>query len=174
MTRKNYLPLIGGLAVVINGLILLSVFTKLTPTRHYDLHLLPLANAVLNGLTFLSLLIARSAIKRKETRQHRRFVFLAFFFTTLFLISYLTYHFTTPSTEYRGTSVLRYIYYVILSTHIILAIFIVPLAIYTGALALTGAVKSHRKIAGWTMPIWLYVSFTGVIVYLMISPYYQN
>lgn len=136
--------------------------------------MLPKVNAVLNGLTFVALLAALLAIRRQRRDWHRRFISVAFAATSLFLVSYLAYHFTTPSVRYAGTGYLRYLYYLILCTHILLAIIIVPLAMYTMALALKNQVGRHRKLARWTMPIWLYVSLTGVIVYLMISQYYVN
>ncbi|NOW96137.1 DUF420 domain-containing protein [Mucilaginibacter sp. SG564] len=166
---------IGALALAINGLIALSVFLPKTALpAGINVNLLPKVNAVLNGLTFVALLAALLAIRRHRRDWHRRFIGVAFAATSLFLVSYLAYHFTTPSVRYAGTGYLRYLYYLILSTHILLAIIIVPLAMYTMALALKNEIGRHRKAARWTMPIWLYVSLTGVIVYLMISPYYVN
>ncbi|WPU99152.1 DUF420 domain-containing protein [Mucilaginibacter sp. cycad4] len=147
---------------------------KLEVLRGYNFSLLPLFNAVMNGLTFLSLLAALSAIEKKNIKRHKSFVFLAFAFTSLFLISYLLYHFSTPSTKFGGPGYLRAIYLFILLTHIPLAIIIVPLAMVTMGFGLNRNIPKHRKIAKWTMPIWLYVSLTGVIVYLMISPYYTH
>ncbi|HTI92731.1 MAG TPA: DUF420 domain-containing protein [Puia sp.] len=175
MIRKNYGSLVWPLAVVINGLIVLSVCSpkiSLLPERY--LSFLPRLNAILNGLTFLSLLAARSAIKRKNIMRHRSFVFLAFGFTFLFLLSYLTYHFSAASTRFGGPALLRYVYLLILSSHIVLAAIIVPLAMYTMGLGLAGNTVKHRKAAYWTMPVWLYVSLTGVIVYLFIAPYYKS
>jgi putative membrane protein len=91
----------------------------------------------------------------------------------MFLLSYLLYHFTTPSTKYGGDGILKYIYYFILITHIILAIITVPLASISIGRGLNMEVALHKKITRWAMPIWLYVSVTGVIVYLLISPYYK-
>ncbi|WP_426582149.1 DUF420 domain-containing protein [Mucilaginibacter sp. R-33] len=164
---------IGALALAINGLIALSVFLPKTALpASFHVNLLPKVNAVLNGLTFVALLTALISIRRQRRDWHRRFIGIAFVATSLFLISYLAYHFTTPSVRYGGTGNLRYVYYLVLTTHIVLAIIIVPLAMYTMALALKNQFDRHRKLARWTMPIWLYVSLTGVIVYLMISPYY--
>ncbi|SEO93202.1 DUF420 domain-containing protein [Mucilaginibacter sp. OK283] len=166
---------IWALALAINGLIALSVFLpKATMPAGINVSLLPKVNAVLNGLTFAALLVALLSIRRKRRDWHRRFIGVAFAATSLFLVSYLAYHFTTPSTKYGGASILRHVYYLILTTHILLAIIIVPLAMYTMALALKNQVDRHRKLARWTMPVWLYVSLTGVIVYLMIAPYYVN
>ncbi|SDF87807.1 DUF420 domain-containing protein [Mucilaginibacter sp. P25] len=172
---KNYQRWIWALALAINGLIALSAFLpKAALPGGIKIMLLPQINAILNGLTFVALLAALIAIRRKRRDWHRRFIGIAFTATSLFLISYLAYHFTTPSTRYGGKGTLQYVYYFILTTHILLAIIIVPLAIYTIALALKDEINRHHKVARWTMPIWLYVSLTGVIVYLMISPYYAH
>jgi len=176
MTQKRkYNLLIWILAVAINGLITTSIFMpKVSALQAYNFSFLPLVNAVLNALTFLSLLIALFAIKQKDIRRHKRFVFLAFSFTSLFLFSYLMYHFSTPSTKYSGPLILKYVYFFILFTHIALAVIIVPLALITIGMGMNNDTMKHRKIARWTMPVWLYVSLTGVIVYLMIAPYYKH
>jgi putative membrane protein len=140
--------------------------------KAYNLSFLPLLNAVMNGLTFIFLLLALYSVKRKNIRRHRNFIFAAFFCTSIFLFSYLLYHFTTPSTKFGADGTIRYIYFGILLTHIPLAIITVPLALLSIGRGLNMEVALHKKITRWTMPIWLYVSLTGVIVYLMISPYY--
>lgn len=103
---------------------------------------------------------------------HRNFIFAAFSTTALFLISYLTYHALAPSTSFGGEGIVKSIYYFVLITHVTLAPIVVALALFSLVWGLTRRISKHKKIARWTMPIWLYVSLTGVIVYLMISPYY--
>ncbi|WPU91732.1 DUF420 domain-containing protein [Mucilaginibacter sabulilitoris] len=175
MPQRNYKPLIWVLTIAINGLITLAFFLpKISSFKGHDFSKLPLLNAILNGLTFLALMIALYAIRRKKIRMHRTFVFLAFSFTSIFLFSYLLYHFSTPSTRYGGEGLLRAAYFFILVTHVFLAALIVPLSLLTMAFGLNNQLIRHRKIARWTMPIWLYVSATGVIVYLLISPYYHH
>lgn len=173
--RKNYKPLIWVLALAINGLI---IFAFLLPNKGnfnaYDFSFLPLLNAVLNGITFLLLLMALFAIMQKKIERHRSFIFMAFLCTSLFLLSYLLYHFTTPSTKFGGHGILKYSYFFILTTHILLAIVTVPLALVSMGRGLNMEIASHKKITRWAMPIWLYVSLTGVIVYLLISPYYKQ
>jgi putative membrane protein len=172
---KNYKPLVWTLALGINGLIALSFFLPGKEYfQDYDFSILPLVNAVMNGATFIFLLLALFAIKGKNISRHRNFIFAAFMCTSVFLLSYLLYHFTTPSTKFGGGGVLKYTYYFILITHIILAIVTVPLALISIGRGLNMEVPLHRKIARWTMPVWLYVSATGVIVYLLISPYYNH
>ncbi len=175
MRPKKYNLIIWVLTLAINGLIATAYFLpKSDILKGYDLSGLPLLNALLNGLTFLCLLMALFAIKRKNVKTHRILVLMAFLSTSIFLFSYLLYHFTTPSTRFGGTGTIRLVYFLILVTHIFLAAVIVPLALITMAQALNGRFERHRRIARWTMPIWLYVSLTGVIVYLLISPYYPG
>lgn len=170
---KNYKPLIWTLTLAINGLIAIAFFLpEMELLKRRDLSFLPLLNAILNSLTFVSLIIALLAIKQKNIKRHKAFVLLALFWTGIFLISYLLYHFSTPSTKFGGEGIIKGIYLFILLTHIILAAIIVPLALISIGRGLNMEVRKHRKIARWTMPLWLYVSLTGVIIYLMISPYY--
>lgn len=129
-------------------------------------------NAIFNSFTFIFLVSALIAILKKNITVHRRFIYAAFSSTSLFLLTYIAYHYISESTPYGGTGVMAGIYYFILITHIILAAVIVPLALTTVARAWNMENERHKKIARWTMPLWLYVSLTGVIVYLMISPYY--
>ena len=171
---KNYKPLIWALTLGINGLIIFAFFLPNKQNfKEYNFSLLPLLNAILNGSTFLFLLAALYAIKQKNITRHRNFIFMAFLCTSVFLLSYLLYHFTTPSTKFGGTGPIKYIYYFTLITHIILAIITVPLALISIGRGLNMEVALHKKITRWAMPIWLYVSSTGVIVYLLISPYYR-
>lgn len=138
----------------------------------FDVTILPLLNAIFNCFTFIALVVALVSILKKNVRLHRMFIGAAFTSTTLFLISYVSYHYLTESTKYGGEGALRSIYFFVLLTHIVLAIVVVPLALLSVVRGLQMKLDKHRKIARWTMPIWLYVSFTGVVVYLMISPYY--
>lgn len=138
-----------------------------------DLRFLPMLNAILNSFTTLFLVGAYIAIRTKREQTHRRFIYAAFASTLLFLVSYITYHSLTSSTPYGGQGILRPIYFFVLLTHIVLAAGIVPFALASAGYGLTNQRQQHRRIARWTMPAWLYVSVTGVIVYLMIRPYYQ-
>lgn len=171
--QRNYTPVIVALSIAINVLVAVLYFLPANNRpEQIDLTILPMLNAMLNSFTFVFLLAALFAIKQKNITVHRRFIFAAFTTTALFLVSYVTYQYFTEPTPYGGEGPLRYIYYFILLTHILLAIVIVPLALTSVARGLNMQVEKHRKIARWTMPLWLYVSLTGVIVYLMISPYY--
>lgn len=172
---RNYKPLIWVLALGINGLIIFTIFyPNKEQFSKYDFSFLPLLNAILNGATFVLLLFALLAIKQKNIIRHRNLIFAAFSCTSFFLLSYLLYHFTNPSTQYGEGGILRFVYFFILITHVILAIVIVPLALISIGRGLNMEVALHKKITRLSMPIWLYVSITGVIVYLMISPYYVH
>jgi len=170
---SNTTPWVVLLTLAINGLIA-AVFFLGGPSEHvgFDVHVLPLVNAVLNSLTTFFLLAAYTAIRQKNVRVHRRFIYAAFVTTGTFLVTYLTYHSLSESTRYGGEGPLRAIYYFVLITHIVLAAVIVPLALVTFFRGINNRIEAHRAIARWTMPLWLYVSITGVIVYVMISPYY--
>lgn len=162
-----------GLSIAINAIVVALLFIpEIESGSNFDITILPLLNAILNSFTTVFLLAALFMIIRKNVKWHKRFIFAAFTSTALFLVSYLTYHSMASSTSYGGEGIIQYVYYFILITHIVLAAVIVPLALLTLFRGLSMKVDKHRKIARWTMPLWLYVSITGVIVYLMISPYY--
>lgn len=173
MKERNYTPIVAILSVVLVGIVAVLFFLPAYKSEvGFDIQVLPLLNAIFNSFTFLFLLTALVAIMKKNIRMHRTFILAAFVTTTLFLASYVTYHYLSESTPYGGEGIMRGIYFFILLTHILLAIVVVPLALLSLFRGLANQVDKHRKIARWTMPIWLYVSITGVLVYLMISPYY--
>lgn len=173
MKERNYTPIVLVLTVAIVAIVAVLFFLPAYDGHiGFDVTILPMLNAIFNCFTFLALVVALIAIKKRNISMHKTFVSIAFFTTTLFLITYVTYHYLTESTSYGGEGFLRYVYFFILITHILLAIVVVPLALFSLVRGLTNQVEKHKKIARWTMPIWLYVSLTGVIVYLMISPYY--
>lgn len=173
--QRNYNPLIWTLSVIAVVLILGMNYIPRSTTgtiAGVDLTILPLLNAVFNGIAFILLICSLVMIKKRNIKAHKNFIFGAFAATILFLISYLTYHAMAGSTSFGGEGFIVYAYYFILITHIVLATALLPLSLFTLGKGLNMEVAKHRRIARWTMPIWLYVSLTGVIVYLMISPYY--
>lgn len=135
---------------------------------HAPFDRLPTLNAFLNGSSALLLAAGYLAIRRKKVALHRACMGGAFGLSILFLISYLTYHALHGSTRFPGTGWVRPAYFVILISHTVLAVAIVPLALRTLYLALRGRFDAHRRIARWTLPLWLYVSVTGVVVYCML------
>ena len=138
----------------------------------FDKSRLPFLNALFNSLVFICLLSAFRAIKNKNIQVHRRFIYIACTLSTLFLLNYVFYHMISESTKYGGDGFMRGLYFIILATHVFLAAVSFPFIVYTAFLGQTMQVESHRKLAKYVFPVWLYVASTGVIVYLMISPYY--
>ncbi len=132
------------------------------------IEILPTINATLNGISAILLSLGYLFIRRGNRQVHKRLMIAAFAVSALFLASYLIYHAQAGSTSFTGQGWMRPVYFFILITHIILAAAIVPLAIITLFRALKERFALHKKIARWTLPIWLYVSVTGVLVYLML------
>jgi len=135
---------------------------------------LPHLNAILNSTSALLLLSGYSFIRRGNVRAHRNCQIAAVITSSLFLISYLTYHYYHGSTRFTGQGMVRPLYFVILLTHTILAVVIVPLILITIYRAARADFDRHRRIARWTLPLWLYVSVTGVVVYLMLYQIYPS
>lgn len=133
---------------------------------------LPRLNALLNASAFTCLFVSLRSIRRGQVAQHKALNTAALALSALFLVSYVTFHLLTESTKFGGEGAIRTVYFIILVSHILLSAAIVPLALFSYARGLMGDIQRHRRIARITMPMWLYVTATGVIVYLMISPYY--
>ncbi|MCB0446216.1 MAG: DUF420 domain-containing protein [Gelidibacter sp.] len=133
---------------------------------------LPPIYATINGLTAVILLIAFWAIKNKKIVLHENLMTTAIGCSVVFLLMYIAYHMTSDSTKFEGEGTIKYVYYFILISHILLSIIIIPFVLITYVRAITNNFERHKKIARITFPMWLYVAVSGVIVYLMISPYY--
>ena len=129
---------------------------------------LPAVNASLNAVSTVFLALGWMFIKRRQMERHRLCMLAALTTSALFLTSYLIYHANVGSVPFRGQGVIRMVYFAILLTHIILAATILPLALMTLSRALAKRFDRHRRIARWTLPIWLYVSVTGVVIYVML------
>ncbi len=145
---------------------------KLPIDLGFNVHYLALFNAVVNSMVAICLIAALVAIKNKQYVLHRNLMMVAIVLSVLFLVSYVGHHLFAGETKYGGDGPLRYVYYAILITHIPLAAIILPFVLFTAYRALIGEFPAHKKLSKITWPLWLYVSVTGVIVYLMISPYY--
>jgi len=164
----------------------LKVIPKPNPVPGF-MPFLPKLNAILNGTCSILLLISLYYIKKLNITMHKRINIIAFVLSSLFLVSYILFHWLAPETRYgdiNGDGIVspaekatagsvRYVYYVILITHIILAAGVLPLILLSFYRGLQMQVEKHKKLVRWAFPIWLYVTVTGVIVYLMISPYYH-
>lgn len=133
---------------------------------------LPHVIGALNGITALLMIGAIVAIKQQRVELHRRLMTAAFVLGAIFLVTYITYHISNPSTTYGGEGAIRYLYYFLLISHVLLSIVVVRYVLMAMYYALNRQFADHKRIVKVAYPIWLYVSVTGVIVYLMISPYY--
>ena len=133
---------------------------------------LPKLNAILNGTCSILLLLSLYFIKQRNISMHKRLNISAFVLSCLFLVSYIIFHSTGIITRYGGSGAIKGIYYFILITHIVLAAIVLPVVLFSFSSGIQLQVEKHRKLVRWSYPIWLYVTITGVIVYLMISPYY--
>lgn len=144
----------------------------LEPDTVSKFYILPKINAIINGTAFFALLGAWAAIRSGNIQLHKKLTSSAVILSVLFLLSYITFHFTVASTHFCGSEDMKMLYFFILITHIILSAAIVPLVMFTYARGYMMQVTKHKRLAHITWPLWLYVTATGVIVYLMISPCY--
>lgn len=161
-----------SIAIPLAVAVLLGLPTKLDLGEW--VYTLPHVIGVINSLTAICLIMAFLFVKQKKIALHKKFNSAAFVLGAIFLLCYVTYHASAPSTSYGGDETTKYVYYFFLLTHILLSIGVVPLVLLAFYYALNGMIDKHKKIVKFTFPIWLYVSVTGVIVYLMISPYYLH
>lgn len=133
---------------------------------------LPPIYASINAVTALVLVIAFIDIQNKNITRHKRLMQFAIILSLTFLVMYIAYHMTSDSTKYGGEGIIKYVYYIILITHILMSIIVIPFVLITYVRAITNNIERHKKIAKITFPLWLYVAISGVVVYIMISPYY--
>ena len=172
LSEKSYTGLIIIASIAIPSVVgVLFFFKKPTVDVGFNLKILPAINASLNFITAILLMVGYFFIRNKQRKLHKYTMITAFALSSVFLISYVTYHSLSNSTHYAGN--FPYVYFPILISHILLAIAIVPLVLFTLSRGLQSRFDKHKKIARWTLPLWLYVAVTGVITYIMISPYYQ-
>lgn len=167
--REPYRKLIIALSVVI-PLAVAVLFRVQVPG--YDFSFLPPIYASTNGLTAILLVISYVAIRNGNRQLHERLNKVCIGLSAAFLVMYVLYHMTSAPTPYGGQGWLRPVYYVILVSHIVLSVAVVPMILFTFSRALAGNFDRHKRLAKFTFPVWLYVAITGVLVYLMISPYY--
>jgi putative membrane protein len=168
--RSIVLINVVSVAVPIVVAVLLGIRTKIdlgTWTK-----MIPHVIGGINSLTSILLIIGFVAVRNRKILVHRVCMTSAIGLGALFLVCYVTYHLSNPSTSYGGVGMIRYAYYFILISHIALSLVVLPLVLRAFAFAWCGMFESHRRVARFAFPIWLYVSVTGVLAYLMISPYY--
>jgi len=171
VSNKKFIPLIIAASIIIPVAVAILFFMPKIDIGS-KLTVLPLFNAIINGSTAIILVLALKAIKAKNIELHRKLMTSAIGLSVLFLLSYITYHATSDSTPFGGEGIIKSIYYFILISHILLSVIVVPLVLISYVRALSERFDKHRKIAKITWPIWLYVTVTGVLVYILISPYY--
>jgi putative membrane protein len=189
MTDKFIFRFIAGVSVFVFAVVVV-LSMKIIPkpaVMPSVLYFLPKLNAILNGTCSVLLLVSLYFIKQGNITMHKRINILTFVLSSLFLVSYIGFHYLAPETYYgdldgnhivsateiQAAGSIRTVYRIILVTHIILAAAVLPLILLSFYRGLQMQVEKHRKLVRWTFPIWLYVTVTGVIVYLMISPYYN-
>ncbi len=157
--------------VVFAAVVFLSRFT-LEVDLGFNVHVFALINAVINSAVSVLLVWALIAVKGKNYELHKKLMLGAMVLSILFLVSYICHHLFAGETKFGGSGTIKGVYYFILLTHIPLAGIILPFILFTAYRGLTGEYAYHKKLAKYTWPLWLYVSVTGVLVYLLISPYY--
>ena len=173
---KKYNTLIVLVSIVIPVVVAILFNVKLKDLG-YDvepLSFLPPIYATINGITAAVLIAAVMAIIKGNRKLHERLMTFAIALSLAFLVMYVAYHMTSDSTKFGGEGVIRLVYFVLLISHIILSIAVIPLVLISYVRALAAKFDQHKKIAKITFPIWLYVAVTGVIVYIMIAPYYVH
>lgn len=169
--EKNYKVLTWVLSIAIP--VVVAILFRVRIPNVEPLDYLPPVYATINGVTAILLVLAVIQIRKGNRFLHEVFMKSSIVLSLLFLIMYVAYHMTSDPTPYGGEGMMRYIYYFILISHIILSVCVIPFVLITYARALLGKFQLHKKIAKITFPIWLYVAVTGVLVYILISPYYS-
>lgn len=170
LDEKKYNKLIVALSVLIPIVVAILFGVKIPNVE--PLTFLPPIYASINGLTAFVLIVAVFQIKKGNRAAHEKLMKFAIILSVSFLVMYVAYHMTSNSTKFGGEGSIKYIYYFILLTHILLSIIVIPFVLITYVRAITNHIEKHKKIARITFPLWLYVAITGVVVYIMISPYY--
>ncbi len=167
---KYYSKLITFTSIIVPVLVAVLFTVRIPNVAPLDF--LPPIYAGINAITAVILVFAYISIRNKKIKLHESLMKIAIALSSVFLAMYVAYHMTSDPTPFGGKGVVRYLYYFILITHILLSIGIIPMVLVTYVRAISRRFVDHKKIAVITFPIWLYIAVTGVIVYLMISPYY--
>ncbi|HKP31864.1 MAG TPA: DUF420 domain-containing protein [Chitinophagaceae bacterium] len=165
--------LIFSVSLIVFAAIVLLSRVKVDVDLGFDKHVFAKANAIINTIVTILLIAGYVAVRQKKYVSHKRLMIAAIILSCVFLVSYICHHLFTGDTKFGGTGTIRYVYFIILITHILLAALILPFVLFTAYRGLTGEYAKHKKLSKVTWPIWLYVSVTGPIVYLLISPYYS-
>jgi putative membrane protein len=170
-----FVPLIITLSIIIPIVVaLLMIFPDVfhIESESIDFSSLPFFHAILNGSTSVLLFTGFILIKNKKTNLHKISMLSAFVLSSVFLLSYVTSKLTNAPVPFGGEGLIRYIYFFILISHIILSVLVLPLALFSIYRGMTGEIEKHKSIVKYTFPVWMYVAITGVLVYVLMSPYY--
>ena len=166
-----------GLIIAVSVIVFITITVlsrvKLEVELGFDEHLFAKINAAINSTVSVLLLAGFITVRNRNYLLHKRIMITAIILSCLFLVSYICHHLFTGETKFGGTGTVRYVYYFILGTHIVLAGIILPFILFTAYRSMIGEYARHKKLARITWPIWFYVAVTGVVVYFMISPYYN-
>lgn len=175
MSEKSLSLIIYAVSIVLCLAIAFLIYfpQALSLSGGVDVSYLPRFHAFLNGSCTLLLIAGYIAVRRKQYNFHKMLMVSCFLLSSIFLVSYVIYHSQAPATKFGGEGMIRPVYYTLLLTHIVLAALILPLALFTISRSWRGEFAKHKKIARYTLPIWIYVTATGVIVYFMLVPYYK-
>lgn len=170
-----FVPLIITLSIIIPIVVaLLMIFPDVfhIESESIDFSSLPFFHAILNGSTSVLLFTGFILIKNKKTNLHKISMLSAFVLSSVFLLSYVTSKLTNAPVPFGGEGLIRYIYFFILISHIILSVLVLPLALFSIYRGMTGEIEKHKSVVKYTFPVWMYVAITGVLVYILMSPYY--
>ena len=172
--KYNIWIVILSILIPVAVAILLSIRLKDFGIETAPMHFLPPIYAAINGITAIILIAAVIAIKNKKRQLHENLMKSAIVLSVAFLLLYILYHLTTESTKYGGTGIIRTIYFILLISHISLSVITIPMVLVSYVRALAEKFDKHKQLTRYTFPIWLYVAISGVVVFLMISPYYAS
>ena len=170
-----FVPLIISLSIIVPIVVaLLMLFPNVfhIESESIDFSSLPFFHAILNGSTAVLLFTGFILIKNKKANLHKISMLSAFVLSSVFLLSYVTSKLTNAPVPFGGEGLIRYIYFFILISHIILSVLVLPLALFSIYRGMTGEIEKHKSIVKYTFPVWMYVAITGVLVYILMSPYY--
>lgn len=169
---KRALIVISFISALALSFLVWLIYFGVTPTYQVSwVNKLPALNALLNTLSATSLLCGYIFIKNSKVQLHKKAMFTAMLFSALFLVSYITYHYFHGDTKFLGTGLVRVTYFVILISHILLSIIALPMVLITFYLGIKDIKDKHKQWAKWTFPIWLYVSVTGVLIFVFLTLY---
>jgi putative membrane protein len=173
MTDKKFFTLSIIVSIIVfSVVVILNIIPKPDYVPGFVRHL-PLFNATINGMCSVLLIASFYFIKRKNISVHKKINITTFFLSCIFLVSYILYHYFSEETKFPADNPLRTFYLIILISHILLASLVLPFILISFYFGLNMKIPQHKKIVRWSYPVWLYVTITGVMVYLMISPYYS-